>query len=301
MVLGCPQGSSSGPLLWNLFQNDTSFHMNNANLSMYADDHQMYVMGKKHDIVAQSIKIQGEQALSNPEKLQLLTINPRNVDTDNNNQDICVDGHAIERMGKIKLLGVKIDKKLRFTSHTIGICTKASQKVGVLVRLRNLIPCKAKLSLYKSSILPHLTYCHLVWHFCNASDCRKLEWIQEQALTTVYKTTSASYQELLDCAKLPTLYNRHLQGIATLMFKVKHSLVPVNISDLFNLKNTQYNLQNSDLELPRFETVRFGRFSIKYMGSLIWSKLPRHLRMIETLNSFRRNIRKVHLSTLLNI
>ena len=32
---------------------------------MYADDHQVYVMrGKKHDVVAQSIKIQGEQALS---------------------------------------------------------------------------------------------------------------------------------------------------------------------------------------------------------------------------------------------
>ena len=55
----------------------------------------------------------------------------------------------------------------------------------------------------------------------------------------VYKTRSASYQELLDLAKLPTLYYRRLQDIATLMFKVKLSLVPVNISDLFNLTNTQ--------------------------------------------------------------
>ena len=85
------------------------------------------------------------------------------------------------------------------------------------------------------------------------------------------------------------------------MFKVKRSLVPVNISDLFNLKNIQYNLRNSDFELPRFETVRFGRNSIKYMGPLNFSKLPRHLRMIETLNSFKRNVRKVDLSTLLNI
>ena len=85
------------------------------------------------------------------------------------------------------------------------------------------------------------------------------------------------------------------------MFKIKHSLVPVNISDLFNLKNTQYNLQNSDFELPRFETVRFGRNSIKYMGPLIWSKLPRYLGMVKTLNLFKRNIRKVDLYTLVNI
>ena len=85
------------------------------------------------------------------------------------------------------------------------------------------------------------------------------------------------------------------------MFKVKHSLEPVNIFDLFNLKNTQYNLQNSDFKLPRFKTVRVGRNSIKFMEPLIWSKLPRHLRMIESLNLFKKSIRKVDLSTLVTI
>ena len=126
---------------------------------MYVDDHQIYVMEKKHEEVAQSIKIQGEQVLScyknnylsaNPEKFQLLIINSRNVDTDNENQSISVDGHVIERMGTIKLLaGIQIDDKLNFTSRISELCTKASQKVGlgVLMRLRNLIPCNAKLSL----------------------------------------------------------------------------------------------------------------------------------------------------------
>ena len=41
---GCPQGSSFGPLLWNIYQNDlTYFVQNNLSLSMYADDHQLYV------------------------------------------------------------------------------------------------------------------------------------------------------------------------------------------------------------------------------------------------------------------
>ena len=39
---GCPQGSSFGPLLWNLFQHDLSLHRQSANLFMYADDHQIY-------------------------------------------------------------------------------------------------------------------------------------------------------------------------------------------------------------------------------------------------------------------
>ena len=109
-----------------MFQNDKSFHVKNANLSMYADDHQMYAMGMKHNKVKQSIKIQGEQALSwyknnylsaNPEKFQLLTINPRNAHSNIDNEDISVDGHVIERMGEIKLLGLQIHEKLNFTSH----------------------------------------------------------------------------------------------------------------------------------------------------------------------------------------
>ena len=65
----------------------------------------------------------------------------------------------IKETEQIKLLGVNIDNNLNFTSH---ISTKASQKVGVLMRLKNLIPCNAKLLLYKPFILPHLTYCQLI-------------------------------------------------------------------------------------------------------------------------------------------
>ena len=36
--------------------------------------------------------------------------------------------------------------------------------------------------------LPHLTYYHLAWHFCRASDRRKMERIQEQALHAVINT-----------------------------------------------------------------------------------------------------------------
>ena len=46
--------------------------------------------------------------------------------------------------------------------------------------------------------------------------------VQERALCAVYKSQTESYKELLTCAKLPMLYNRCLQDIATLMYKVKY-------------------------------------------------------------------------------
>ena len=50
------------------------------------------------------------------------------------------------------------------------------------MRLRKLIPTEAKLQIYKKAILPQLTYCSLVWHFCKASDRKKLERVNERGL-----------------------------------------------------------------------------------------------------------------------
>ena len=47
VVRGCPQGSSFGPLLWNIFQNDMAMTVKNSNLHMYADDHQLYKVGNQ--------------------------------------------------------------------------------------------------------------------------------------------------------------------------------------------------------------------------------------------------------------
>ena len=64
----------------------------------------------------------------------------------------------MESTNDIKLLGVNIDEHLVFSKHISDICVKASQRIGVLGRLRNLIPTEAKLLLYKTSIMPYLTY-----------------------------------------------------------------------------------------------------------------------------------------------
>ena len=93
-----------------------------------------------------------------------------NIDSDKQTEALQIEGQIITNTSQIKLLGIEMDEKLNFTSHISNICLKATQKVGALLRLRNLIPRKAKLIMYKPSILPHLTYCHLVWHNCIASD-----------------------------------------------------------------------------------------------------------------------------------
>ena len=143
--------------------------------------------------------------LANTEKFQCLTNNPRDIDSDKKTEALKIEDQIITNTSQIRLLEIEINDKLNFTNHTCNICIKASQKIGVLLRLRNLIPCKAKLIIYKSSILRNLTYCHLVWHNFRSSDSRKIERIQERALRAVFYSHSELNENLLARAELSSV------------------------------------------------------------------------------------------------
>ena len=159
--------------------------------------------------------------VGNLKKYQTLNIGYRTETTSSERASggIRINNEEIKTAETLKLLGVTIDSRLSFSEHVNSACKKASQRISVLMRLRNRIPIKAKLQLYKAAVLPYLTYCHLVWHFCRASDSRKLEWLQERGLRVVYNEEQDSYLQLLERAELrmPNLMNRRLQDICILM------------------------------------------------------------------------------------
>ena len=299
---GCPQGSALGPLLWNIFQNDLPYHMD-TRLSMYADDHQIFHVGYDSSEVISKLRESAETAtkwyesnllMGNLEKYQTMNIGRSTVDT------LSLNGKEIRTAEELQLLGVTIDSQMDFNNHISALCKRASQKIGVLMRLRNLIPTTAKLHLFKAAILPHLTYCHLAWHFCKASDTRKLERLQERGLRAVFKDNNLSYVNLLKRAKLPTLLNRRLQDLCILMYKVKHELCPSYIRNIFSRQSNTYNLRQSDFTLPRFNTVTHGKHSVRFLGPKLWSKLPKNNRDAESLNVFKKRIRDLNLSELID-
>ena len=154
----------------------------------------------------------------NYDKYNVMLLGNKNKNDDSSSINVKIDEQIIKSSPDLKLLGVTLDDELSFSTHISDVCKKASKKVGVLVRLRNMIPMEAKLQLYKSAILPkNLTYCHILWHFCKASDARKLERVQERALRAVYNDRNATYEELLKKGRLSSLENRRLQDILILM------------------------------------------------------------------------------------
>ena len=146
------------------------------------------------------------------------------------------------------------------------------------MRLRNLIPCNAKLTLYKSAILPHLTYCHLIWNFCVSSESSDIN--QRRKRMKNFSLVLGYQLHITDVYKI----------LLPWMYKVKNNLAPSCLSRLFKTKNSQYCLRNWDFEIPRFNTTGYGKHTIRYQGPYIWSKLSKELRTSPTLARLRQRV-----------
>ena len=89
-------------------------------------------------------------------------------------------------------------------------------------------------------------------------------------------------------AKLPSLCNRRLRDIAINMYKVKNRLAPKSTMDIFNLKQSVYDLRNSDFYLHRFNTIRYGKHSLRYFRPMLRTKLSDSIKNLPSLISFKK-------------
>ena len=75
-------------MLWNLYQNDLSHHVKHMNLTMYANDHQLYTVGRGRDLNVMKDHLNREATraltwydknylMANPKKFQLMLIKSR--------------------------------------------------------------------------------------------------------------------------------------------------------------------------------------------------------------------------------
>ena len=58
-------------------------------------------------------------------------------------------------------------------------------------------------------------------------------------------------------------------------------------TERFRQKNINYSLRNSDFDIPTFNTINYGKHSLKYQGPRIWSKLDSKLKDSPNIESFK--------------
>ena len=208
--------------------------------------------------------------------------------------DIHLNGKPLVRTNKVKFLGVIIDSKLSWHDHIDCISSKVSRGVGILSKLKHILPSHVLRCIYLSLVLPHYSYCSIIWSACSKSYMNKLIILQKRAIRHVrcsknYDHTSPLFSSL-NLLKLPDLINTN---IATFAFRCIHG----NLSNYFKaffMENNQihsYNTRQRDNihSFPCRNNTALS--SLRNRAVNLWNSLPLKIKSLNTVSQFRKHLK----------
>jgi len=295
---GVPQGSLTGPLLFNIFLNDFLFLMERyCTVYNYADDNSLSFTHSDVHIMKNVLEECSVKAIAwfranhmqaNPNKFQAMVLH-RSLKP---SVTFTIENSHITPSVSVKLLGVLVDNNLSFDHHISLLSQKAAKQVNAFGRISKNLSTECKMNVMNAFILSNFSYCALVYHFCSVKNQRKLEKLQERALRIVFNDYLCEYSQLLDRAKMDSLYVKRCKKIMEHIFKALHHLSPLFAEDFYVLKEMSYQLRNhKTVKIPKFNTVHFGQRSMKYQASKLWNSLPFAMTEIDDLECFKDALR----------
>ena len=78
-----------------------------------------------------------------------------------------VNSAELEQVNSHKLLEVTIDSQLTFDQHVENLCTKLSQRIAVLRKIRRFLPLDHRKLYYNAMIKQTMLYASTVWTSCS--------------------------------------------------------------------------------------------------------------------------------------
>jgi hypothetical protein len=189
ITYGVPQGSVLGPLLFIIYTNDLPRNLKTVKSILFADDTTIYQSSnnteKLYKAMNEQLKIledwfKANKLSLNASKTNYILFRNKNMELNDKNNKLLINGEEIVLVSKTKFLGIIIDEHLEWKEH-IDLCKrKISSGNYVLKSLKSTLTTSLLTTVYYSMIHPYLSYGLMLWGSACKQHLHKIEVSQKK-------------------------------------------------------------------------------------------------------------------------
>ena len=306
LLCGIPQGSILGPLFFLIYINDLPNISEVLSYIIFADDTNvflsdsdltslMYKMNIEINKVFEWFKVNGLRV--NLDKTNFMHFTTQNTQFNSNLLKIKVANvpNNLTQIKQVQFLGLTIDEKLTWSNHINILCSKIARVIGVMSKLKFVLPSHALLLIYNSLILPHLSYGNMLWASSSIYLVNRIFLLQKRALRVIAKIHHRAHtSDIFLKYNVLTVYQLCDLQLGEFMFKYTKKSLPQNFSNWYMLNDSihDYNTRSAQQLHSIYFKTALGQKSIRYRGQVLWNGLSNDIKNSASLQSFKRNFKK---------
>ena len=162
---------------------------------------------------------------------------------------------------KEKDLGILIDDKLKYHTHTSSVIKKANSILGLIKRSFSVLDKNTLPRLYTAMVPPHLEYGNVIWGPHYKGGIKAIEKVQKRATKIVPSLKNVHYVRRQETLHLPSLVYRRKRGDMIMCFKMMSKQVNVDMNTYFTMNNFKTSgHEYKILKTKSFETSKNTKF-----------------------------------------
>eukprot|EP00112_Aurelia_sp_Birch-Aquarium-sp1_P010318 Seg2209.5 transcript_id=Seg2209.5/GoldUCD/mRNA.D3Y31 product="putative RNA-directed DNA polymerase from transposon X-element" pseudo=true protein_id=Seg2209.5/GoldUCD/D3Y31 len=317
---GVPQGSSAGPVLYNMYASTLSEVFKKFDIAVmgYADDHALYsspCVDKENisstfaniEVCLKEVKkwMGRNWLMMNEQKTEFVAFGRRNVLANLSFGSISVGDEPVDISSAVKYLGVWLDNTLDMKKFISDICRIASLKLYNIRKIKKYLSRESLVRLVNALVLSHLDYSNALLFGLPDSTIRPMQNIQNSAARLILGLSKFEHitPALQQVHWLPIRYRIQFK-LMTFVYKAVRNEAPEYIRDLIELKQSNYSLRSvngTNLSIRRSHLKSCGDRAFSVCAPKLWNSLPSEVRTSETVHLFKKRHKTFYFKLAFNI
>ena len=273
-----------------------------CNASLHADDTVIYFYSSSsqelsdnldRDLLAIAKWLNNHKLTLNLEKTKCMLVGSNRKLESKMALRVSIFDHNVNNVNSFKYLGIFISSDFTWTNHVEYIAGKVNQRLGLLNRIKHLLPLSTRL-FYNSLVMPLFDYANLVWgdkH--NVTLMVSLQVLQNKAAKIILdRPLYSSATHALATLKWVPLEKRRFQRRFICLYKCLNGLVEHDMNFIRQQEEHDYNTRTKlNLRLPSVKR-NWGMQRTAFHAIKDFNSLSQAIRQSVNLSIFKRNLFK---------